>query len=74
MRWDEEEDEVEEDAEGKAEEVSRMITKLSATFIVKKNRDGRTDGPMDGRTVKASYRDAWTHLKMLILLIFIHFC
>ena len=25
---------------------------------------GRTDGPTDQRTDKASYRDAWTHLKM----------
>ena len=24
---------------------------------------GRTDGPTDPRTDKASYRDAWTHLK-----------
>ena len=26
--------------------------------------DGRTDGPTDRRTDKASYRDAWTHLKI----------
>ena len=25
--------------------------------------DRRTDGPTDRRTDKASYRDAWTHLK-----------
>ena len=25
---------------------------------------GRTNGPTDGRTDKASYRDAWTHLKI----------
>ena len=25
--------------------------------------DQRTDGPTDQRTDKASYRDAWTHLK-----------
>ena len=26
--------------------------------------DPRTDGQTDGRTDKASYRDAWTHLKI----------
>ena len=27
--------------------------------------DQRTDGPTDRRTDKASYRDAWTHLKRI---------
>ena len=28
-----------------------------------RRRNGRTDGPMDGRTDRPSYRDARTHLK-----------
>ena len=30
--------------------------------------DRQTDKPMDGRTDKASYRDAWTHLKCVMII------
>ena len=34
-------------------------------FAIKKTPDPRTHGRTDGWTDKASYRDAWTHLKRL---------
>ena len=34
--------------------------------------DGPTDGPTDQRMDKASYRDAWTHLKTFRCIL--HFC
>ena len=33
-------------------------------FKKKRITDGPTDGLTDGQTDKASYRDAWTHLKI----------
>ena len=38
-------------------------------FLLFLTKTWRTDGPTDRRTDKASYRDAWTHLKIRIRLI-----
>ena len=35
---------------------------------LKKNARRTTDGPTDGRTDRPSYRDAWTHLKIVLKL------
>ena len=48
------------------EEGSGMITTFLLSQIhcfTKMVIDGPTEEPTDGRTDKASYRDAWTHLK-----------
>ena len=72
MKQDEEEDDDkdgdEDEDEGSfltSKEPFRMIARLIwAEFTIKKKwlpTDGRTDGRRD----KASYRDAWTHLKIV---------
>ena len=45
-------------------ELSRLTPEQSDNGPTDRRTDGRTDGRTNGRTDEASYRDAWTHLKM----------
>ena len=43
--------------------LSEKTTVAQKCSVAMEKYDQRTNGPTDGRTDKASYRDAWTHLK-----------